>query len=511
MSVLKYKKRDGFLNNIYSYLLKSDEVVVILSLSLVSLVFFLGISSTLKIAIPLLFFISVYISKILKNSFIGFFLVSLYTFQFFTPNKYYQVEVLRSYEIRDILTFQFGRIIGYGINLSNVFLTLSTVFMISEVIRKKRKNIITFLKSPVLKDILLGLAFIISGVNSAFLYSPYHLLSIVWTFQYAQVFIVAFLTFYYFKNHKGKFKLFYTLICFNIFLQFIISSIQFLKQSSVGLPIEATVQKQFFYGLDEISNIYRVAGTFFYHNELALITMIYMTLLFPRAIAEKKVLYFVSLIAAFATLIMTQSRANWIGFSLLIISIFKFFYNDIKNILRNYSFRRLIIYLGILLSIFSFLVIPRILLSFNAPLEGAGIPLRKRMIEEGFEAFIVNPLFGYGAGTNEYVLHSFFPEGVIADFPLPVLQAHLQFVLEFGIIGALLFVLPFYQLIRKVLIFTITRNGFISKYKIPLFTFILGLLTINIHYVFQNHYGIIEFPYIGLILGFGMIAAYSLR
>ena len=39
------------------------------------------------------------------------------------------------------------------------------------------------------------------------------------------------------------------------------------------------------------------------------------------------------------------------------------------------------------------------------------------MFSEAVEAIALNPYVGYGVGTNEYVLMSLFPSGIISFFP----------------------------------------------------------------------------------------------
>lgn len=505
-SGLRYKNGQGFLKRIFSLINSSDETFLILTLSATSLLLAFGLASQFKFAVPFLFLVSLYISRKLKSLPLGFFLITVFSLQFYYPNKYYTVVALDGYQIENIL-FKEGRTISFGVNLSNIFLVFSMGFMISELI--KRKNVRFTPLHPLLPNLLFAVAYLISGIGSALYYSPFFVLSSVWTLQHSQIFLFAILVFYLYKVDRNKFKLIFTVVSFSLILQFIIASLQFLNQSTLGLPIESVIGKQFYYGADEVGSLYRAQGTLLVHNELALIVMIYLAIIVPRAIETKNSLYMASFVAGFATLIMTQSRTNWIGFFFLAILTVRSFSKEIRLLLKIGVFKRGFLYLGLVLSAFSFMIIPRVLQSFNAPFEGAGIPLRKKMISEGIEAFVANPLVGYGAGTNEVVLYSLFPDGIMKDFPYPIHQGHLQFLLEFGIVGAIFFATPFYLTARRIINSSIRKRNFFANHKNLIFSYLVGLVLINLFYSFHNHYGIVEFAFSGLILGLGMIAAYS--
>jgi len=49
---------------------------------------------------------------------------------------------------------------------------------------------------------------------------------------------------------------------------------------------------------------------------------------------------------------------------------------------------------------------------------------------------------------------------------------------------------------------------FSKKLKDFSFTYLSGVFVFVLYYLFQPHVGIVEFPYLGLILGYGLIGVY---
>lgn len=506
MNELKYKNIKGFLHNLYSFFKSNNEAFVILTLSSISLILALGLAPSLMLSTVLLLMAGILLSVKLNSVFAGFFLVLIYSFGLVNPSKFYLIEVLKGYEIQDAY-FVGGRLLRYGIYSSNIFLGLSLLFMTLESFRKKDGVFLATLRSKMFGFVLPAVGFLLFGVGISIIKSPFATLSTVWTVQYFQIFLVAAVFVFFYLKHKNKFNLFLTVICFNIFLQFVISTIQFFRQSSLGIPIEAVEKLQLPQALD-LPSFYRATGTYGVSIQLALITLIYLVIIIPQTMVKKKLLYLISAIAACVILILSQSRTGWVGATFTIILALKFYSKKVKLLVLN-SYRKIFVYLMVAVSVLSFVFIPRILSSLNTGYEGGGLPLRQKMIKEGIEAFSLSPILGYGAGTNESVLYSLFPDGVINTFPLPVLEGHLQLLLEFGILGTFFLFLPFYLTTRKIVNAMIKDKGFFIENKSFIISFLTGMVLINLHYLFQSHDGVIEFGLLGLVLGVGMIAGYS--
>jgi O-antigen ligase len=432
--------------------------------------------------------------------------MAIFSFQFVNPSKFYLVEVLKGYEIRDVY-FMGGRLLRYGIHLSNIFLVLTFIFGVLEGVKRKSREFSFFSKDKVLGFVLPAISFLLFGLGVSILRSPFAFLSSVWTIQYAQLFLVAAASIYFYLYHSPKFNLLFSVVCLSIFLQFFLSAVQFVKQAPVGIPIEATETIHLPQALD-MPSFYRAVGTFGVSIELVLVTMINFAIILPWALENKKPIYLGALVASLIVLILAQGRTGYIGLLIILLVALKAYARRIKEILFG-PLRKMFVLLLIGLSLLSFVFVPRILLSLNSGYEGGGLPLRQKMIEEGIEALFLSPLLGYGAGMNEFTLHSLFPDGVMNVFPLPVLEGHLQFLLEFGILGAFIAAVPFYLTTRKIVNAWSKDKRYYKRHKSFVISFLLGIFLVNLHYFFQSHDGVIEFQYLGLLLGIGMIAAYS--
>lgn len=441
----------------------------------------------------------------LKNIFVASFLVSIFTLPFFNPNKYYTVLAIRGLKL--LVEFKGDYLLGYGVNITNIFILLSLIALFRELLLK-RQRIALFLQRRNFLIVLSASAFFAVALSSSLKYSPFPEASFVWLVQYMQVFAVAFMTLYLFVKHKRNFALIFPTILTSIFLQSVISFWQYLKQSSVGLSIEFVRIASFFAtGLDEINTLFRVAGTFHFPNQLALIMLSMIILLAPYAIRAKNKLYLFGCFLGLTVIVLTQSRSIWIATTLTVIAFLSVYRKDIGQLVKKLGVKRLLLFGAAFFTVLSYIIIPRILLSFNAFYEGAGIPIRLRMIREAAEALWLNPIIGYGVGTNEYLLHSMFPNGVMSVFPSAVHLGFLQLALEVGIAGLTFFLMPYIYILRNLLVRTMTSNkkGAGLDYK---FSFIVGLFVFFVYYLFQPHVGIVEFSYLGLILGFGMISIY---
>ena len=123
-------------NNKYSYFLKlfsfiksQPETYIIVLFSSATIVL-VTVATSLKVAAPFLFLLALFLSSRFKSLFLGFFLMAIYSLQFYSPHKYYSVTAIEGYEIENTL-FNEGRVISYGVNLSNIFLIFSSRFIIS--------------------------------------------------------------------------------------------------------------------------------------------------------------------------------------------------------------------------------------------------------------------------------------------------------------------------------------------------------------------------------------------
>jgi len=438
-----------------------------------------------------------------KNLFVASVLVSVFTLPIIYPNKYYFIEVIRGEEILEQI-YQEGYLVGYGLNIPNIFILLGFVSGIFEIIKRKSRPI--KIKSTAVKLVLLsGVGFFLACLAASIKYSPFIDLSLTWTLQYMQLFVIAFLILLFYLTAKSKFNLISLSIISAVILEGALALLQFARQGFAGIPIEAAAGTAFPLGLDEVNAIFRVAGSLMFHNQLALVMLTYLILLLPHFLQRRKALDFLGILICVITIVLTQSRSVWIAslaVGFLAASIFK---KEIVAFANLMGTRKVIIYSVIIALGLSYIVLPRVVLSFNAFYEGAGIPIRLKLLKEALDAFVQNPWIGYGVGTNEYVLHSLFPTGVTTVFPTVVHAGILQLILEVGLIGICFILLPFFLILRGIINGRFLKSQILQKRQFP-FSFIAGLLAFFLYYLFLPHVGIIEFAYLGIILGYGMVS-----
>lgn len=483
--------------------LRAPENYILLVTLFADLVFLSGIISDFRIltCFCLLIFSALLIKT--KNALVASFLTAVFVLPLFKPNKYYLVEVIPGTELLHEGYKVSGYLLGYGLNVSNVFIFLSIVFMLRSIINF-RKRFQKSLTHHLLLLIFVIIGFLTVGVLSISTFSPYPVASYVWLLQYSQLFIIPTLMLYIHKKSPKNINLIYAIVLGSVVLQFVLSLWQFAKQASIGLPLELAQGTWFALGLDENNAILRVAGSLAFHNQLALTSLLYGIILFPYWLKTQKTIYGVGLFMVLVIIILTQSRSIWLSTGLTgVIALFMYREIIMKKIKKIFS-KKTILYASLLLLSTSYIIFPRLVLSLNAPYEGAGIPFRIRLFREGAEAFLQNPWLGYGIGTNEYVLHSLFPDGVMSVYPTALHMGLMQLALEVGILGCAFFLFPFFYVLRSIINRAIQKK-LNKKDILPYFIFIAGIGAVSIYYSLLPHVGIIEFAYLGLILGFGFI------
>jgi O-antigen ligase len=231
-----------------------------------------------------------------------------------------------------------------------------------------------------------------------------------------------------------------------------------------------------------------------------------IVILIPITITKKEPLLFFSQFMGVLTIFLTQSRSSWTALFIIAIFTLIFYKRKFTNLIKFIGIRRVIIYTILLIMSTSFVIIPRTLRSLNVLKQGGSYPLRVEMIKEAKQAITLNPWVGYGIGTNEITLFRLFPRGYNFSFPAPVHDAYFQIALESGIFGLFFLLFPFIYLFRKIVINMLSQKNISKDLS---FIAISGICSFLIFYIFLPHEGIREFAYLGIILGYAMIAVYQ--
>lgn len=467
-----------------------DTRLFMSSLIFLFLLFWLPI--TFKVAVAALLLLLIIVKVQVNNLFIASFLISIITFQFFVPNKYYSVPTIQDHNFRTGININYMQ--GYGLNLHNIFLILTLIALIKERLR--------LFKNPYVVTLaVVGVVNIFISFFNSIHASPFSTMSAVTSLQYSQLYLVAIFTYYLLAGFpKGKQYLNAIIICSLVF-QSSIALIQFVKQSPTGSVFETGQGAYFSTGLDENNALYRVEGTFGYHNQFAIILVVLFTILITQ-VSNKNIKVLLTLWATTGlVVVLTQSRTSLIAFMITSLWLWIKHKTLLKKTLGKFGLKKVVIYLSILLILLSPILVPRLILSTNIFSRNGAIETRILMINESLKAINYRPLFGFGPLTNEFVLFSQNPTGVISMFTASVHNGFISLLLEIGIIGLTLLLIPFLIILRKIVNQKISNKGIHSQ---EAEIFILGSMAWFVYYVFQPHNGIIEFPYIGIILGYGI-------
>ncbi len=500
-----HKNIRWYLLSVYKTLTCNEDSFIIALFSIAGGIILFGLNGHIVTFTILLTIIGFILLLKTKDLTISSFLVMLYSLQFYTPFKSYKVEVLRSIDIKTIPNFP-GKFFDYGLHLSNIFIFLACVAVLRDIFLHHRRislSVIRFL-SPFLISYLLFFIFsLIVSLN----YSPYLALSVVWLVQYMQIIVVASLFFFVYIFHKSKFNLIYPVLLAFVLFQSVLGLRQFNRQSFLGLSIEGYNTLPFEdVAIDTNNALFRIPGTFLFHSEFAFIILMTSVVFLPKALRHKQSIYLLGILGAIITIILTQTRSIWIATFLISSYTLIKYKNSIRQLITKFGILRLKIYSSILLIILSFIIIPRIEYSFNYIYVGGGGPFRSELLYEGFQSFLQNPFLGYGIGPNVNVLFKFFPNGITSTSPSNIHFAPLQLAIETGIIGVIFFLFPFFYILRKSFSKKIQQKNFFHQDTI--FIFFMGCIASIFFYLFTPHHGTIEFAYLGIILGFGIIHLY---
>lgn len=487
-----------------SKLFHSDSGYLALVLFFVSIVLLSNVLTGLRTVTVFYLFISLFLYIKFKSFFISFFVPLVFSLGFFTPAKSYSVDVIPASAFLLPQLDEAYRL-GYGINIISLFSFGSLVFFLREL--WSNKKIFEKFKENVSILILIFSSFLFFciGLYSSIMHSPFFELSFTWLLQYMMYLFFALFVYYLFLTKNLKF-LFIPLFASSAF-QFFVVLWQFFLQRSIGLAVEFGYEiSQHYTGLDEVNTFARVHGTYLFHNQLSLLSLVLFSIFLIRWLYQahgQKISEAISLmpvLGLFLIIVLTQTRIVWISlvFVVLVTVIF-----DTKNLGKYRKiFEHVNSYLvAFLLIALSVIFLPRLYGSVISDSIASGIGIRKEMIAEAVEVLQQSPVFGYGIATNEHILIKRFPMGVMSVFPTAVHLAFLQLALEVGLVGIVLFLTPFIFLLRQLL-----AHQKKNKYALM---YICGILSFAIYYLFHTHVLIAEAPYLGMILGLGIIATYE--
>jgi O-antigen ligase len=287
---------------------------------------------------------------------------------------------------------------------------------------------------------------------------------------------------------------------------------QFVLNSNIGLLNEPGFVLNFSESFDESRLLGpRVSGTFYIHNHLATALVALLIILLPTVVIYKIKrgisVNLVIVLLGIVTLILTQSRAALLAMALSLVIFMRYYFKEAVNISKKLLNPRSIAYLSFIAICMAVVIYPRLALTLESSDSlGGGVDYRYKILEEAYTVFLTNPLFGFGAQTNEYLLFKFFPKGSVYTYPHAVHEGHMQFLLEYGLVGSFIIIIPFYIIFRGIVIRAIKNRNFLIDNRNNIFRFFCGILAYNLIFLFQPYEDFSGMQYLGILMGFGLIS-----
>lgn len=238
----------------------------------------------------------------------------------------------------------------------------------------------------------------------------------------------------------------------------ILSALQWLRRSSLGLAIEAQESiLTYLQGPGQEFYSVRPIGTFSHPNELALFSLFMAVLFLPllylkeRRLRVGKNADLIFFISATLTLILSLGRSAWIAF---FICLALFLYLVEKKWNRHVlSLDRIpiktLVYVLLFATVFFPMITSRAVRSLELFQPTGGGETRMRLIVESLHLIKQKPIFGAGMGLSGMSMFQFNPEGIISTFPSVVHNLYLLIASESGIPALTLFLAFIVVLLKK--------------------------------------------------------------
>jgi hypothetical protein len=468
-------------------------LIVFLSIYL-SLLFFLPLTFKYVVAA---FLLLVFIIRYRIGSLtVAATIVALLVLPFYNPSRLTTITTISYHDFMEGIKIDYQQ--AYGIHLSTLFLPFALGLHVIDIIGKRK-----CVHRSIHLIFFMSLTSVAAHVISSYLHSPFPALSMSWAVHYWFLYATAFVVYFIIKSVSHATVYLRSVFFVILVMQIAIAMMQFLYQGPIGFPFENSMGFMFYQGIDENNAFYRVDGTFSYSNELAIIMVMLLTVLLESISLRSLVWQLPLWLATSVTLVLSQSRAAFVAF--LVVSLFIIYSNwkIIRAYFNRYLSRRSVLFMLMLLLLTAPFFVPRLLLSPYFFTTDSSLTMRVNMISEAGQLLASQPPFGTGPGTNEYLLIHGIHKSVIREFVATVHNGFVSLLLEVGIIGFIIFVLPILLMLLKTLSLLIMKRGKVSDYS-HLGVFALGIVVWVMYYLVHPHVGIVEYPFIGIVVGYGL-------
>jgi len=281
---------------------------------------------------------------------------------------------------------------------------------------------------------------------------------------------------------------------------------QFLAQSTfastlLGLAYHPGFESGTSIVSGEIGRWLRAYGSFSHPNVFGgyLVIAISMLLLLTTKLEVKSMKYKVFFLTVyslqFTALFFTFSRSAWLAFTCLLVYLFISLLKNklpITNYLSTSAGKQLLITI-LLLTLLSIIFFPLIKTRFSHSSVNEIRSTTERIsgYSESLQIFKQNPWLGVGAGNYTLATHQLDPDRPGWEYQ-PVHNVFALFIVEFGIIGAILILLLILSLISYLLSQKKNKENEINT-NILSYLFIIPYLLLLLfdHYLFSSYIGLV--------------------
>lgn len=496
------------IKRILDYIKKHTAVSV--SVLLLGYSFFLLNTDDFKLGIAVSVAVSALIFYITKNLFLSLFSVFMMSLPFTSPSKQYPFVYA---EPTEYITVQFpnGLFDQIYFTISDVWGILLLLYIANAVIRTLRQKqtarintFLHFIRRPLVLIILISWSMYFGlSVLGSMLYSFSSDYSINYLFHEFNMITVYIGILYLFIAETNVSKYFSLLLSVVIVFFGFIGLIQ-----TVSLFTGYTyIQNQPIYDVEQNLLFSRVGGILGPNMHAYVLTVLLILLLPSIAKAKRKTFPLVLVLLSVINIIFSQSRTVWFGIGL---SMILYYLYDKRGVIRTAVYLLLkvkLYYIILFVMALLVIVVPRIgSISIFFTEEGGG-GLRQQMLSEGWQALQQSLWLGFGAGNNVRIMLNNFPNGYISIFPYPVHFTYLQLAIESGIPATILFFIPYYLVLRGLILRLIQnklKNG-------VLFSCFCCIIITFIYFALQPTFGRTELCFSGIILGWGTVVLLKIR
>ncbi len=459
-----------------------DEVYLVWTTLAFYLFLFFNLNNKTLVAFFFIYlFVLYFFNKDFRKSLLLVFLASLP----FNVGKTYVIELVPAWQL-GLSIRPYGIASNIIISIKEVLIVIMFIFLIRDFFSGKKRVFKIDRISMLLLFYFLSL--IIASIAGSIrpeislIYSLYSIESLILYF-YAKELI---------RDKKdillSSFKIFSSII----FLEVIISIIQFIKRSPLGISIEESSEfLPIDPSLEATALDYRPVGTFSHANWLAnfllLFLFIFLPSLFLKFKSQRKTFLF-TFLSAFLVFLLTLSRSAWFSFFVSFL-LFLFIVEKKWNLRLKITKELLKLFFLIspfLLLFVIFFLFPRIINTFYSFEVYGGGYTRIQLIKETIETIREFPFFGVGLGMSifySYINRQTNISSIFSYFPEAVHNGFLFLIVQVGIFSFLFFAMLCF-FIFKNLIEDINREKNSHK-RILLLSLLLGFFSLFLNAFLQ--------------------------